>query len=150
MNSDGYLPSREAAREISTTFNETELNNCSSIYYTDTQEISLFLLTYKKMVGNWTLDAWFCLIGYSEVNSTCYSPHCKLTTSAREALFTCLVYINIKILKNVFPWLKCILWFIKSATCFSRSREGYDMFPTLTHSSNQQIIYSLYIFKTVY
>ena len=35
MNSDGYLPSREAAREISTTFNETELNNCSSIYYTD-------------------------------------------------------------------------------------------------------------------
>lgn len=52
MNSDGYLPSREAAREISTTFNETELNNCSSTYYTDTQEISLFLLTYKKMVGN--------------------------------------------------------------------------------------------------
>lgn len=52
MNSDGYLPSREAAREISTTFNETELNNCSSIYYTDTQEISFFLLTYKKMVGN--------------------------------------------------------------------------------------------------
>ena len=45
MNSDGYLPSREAAREISTTFNETELNNCSSIYYTDTQEISL---DYKK------------------------------------------------------------------------------------------------------
>lgn len=129
----------------------TKLNLIIAPVYTTqiAQEISLFLLTYKKMVGNWTLDAWFCLIGYSEVNSTCYSPHCKLTISAREALFTDVVYINIKYLKNVFPWLKCILWFIKSATGFSRSREGYDMFGTLTHSSNQQIIYSLYIFKTV-
>lgn len=126
----------------------TKLNLIIAPVYTTqiAQEISLFLLTYKKMVGNWTLDAWFCLIGYSEVNSTCYSPHCKLTISAREALFTGVVYINIKILEKCFSM---ILWFIKSATCFSRSREGYDMFPTLTHSSNQQIIYSLYIFKTV-
>lgn len=126
----------------------TKLNLIIAPVYTTqiAQEISLFLLTYKKMVGNWTLDAWFCLIGYSEVNSTCYSPHCKLTISAREALFTGVVYINIKILEKCFSM---ILWFIKSATCFSRSREGYDMFRTLTHSSNQQIIYSLYIFKTV-
>ena len=32
-NSGGYLPNREAARLISTTFADTKVNNCFSIYH---------------------------------------------------------------------------------------------------------------------
>ena len=34
VDSGGHLPSREAARLISTTFTDTEVNNCFSIYHT--------------------------------------------------------------------------------------------------------------------
>ena len=34
VNSGGYLPSREVARLISTTFTDTEVNNCFIIYHT--------------------------------------------------------------------------------------------------------------------
>ena len=49
------------ARQISTTFTDTEVNNCFSIYHTCTQKISLFLFIYRKMVENHTLDSRFCL-----------------------------------------------------------------------------------------
>lgn len=34
VNSGGYLPSCEAAREISTNFTDGEVNNCFNIYHT--------------------------------------------------------------------------------------------------------------------
>ena len=44
------------------------------VHTTQVQKRSFFLSIYRKMVRNLTLDARFCLIGCSEVNSIRYSP----------------------------------------------------------------------------
>ena len=43
VNSGGYLPSWEAERWISTSFSNTQLNNCIRIYHMDTKSLVLII-----------------------------------------------------------------------------------------------------------
>lgn len=53
------------------------------LYTTRIAKISVVFSLYRKMVGSYILNAELCLFGFSEVNSTCYSPQ-NLPISARE------------------------------------------------------------------
>ena len=72
VKSGGYLPSREAAKEISVTSNDNQANNCFSIYQTDIKKISLLLSIHRKMLRNLALEARFFFLSNSEVNSNYY------------------------------------------------------------------------------
>ena len=48
VKSGGYLPSREAAKEISITFNDNQVNNCFSIYHTDIKKLVYFFQYIEK------------------------------------------------------------------------------------------------------
>ena len=91
MNNGGYLPSREAARIISTTFTDTEVNNCFSIYRTS------WITSGPKsnfICENVPTKAILFFFGCSEVNSTWPITSELAYQRARKVLFTCVVYTN--------------------------------------------------------
>ena len=88
----GYLPSREAARLISTTFTDTEVNNCFSIYHTS------WITSGSKsnfICENVPTKAILFFFGCSEVNSTWLITSELANQRARKVLFSCLVCTNI-------------------------------------------------------
>ena len=44
LSSGGYWPSRDEAKNMSTTFTDTQVNSCFSIYHTETK----LLLYFRK------------------------------------------------------------------------------------------------------
>ena len=90
VNSGGYLPSREAARLISTTFTDTEVNNCFSIYHT-----SWITSGVKSnfICENVPTKAILLFFGCSEVNSTWLTTSELANQRERKVLFTCVVYM---------------------------------------------------------
>ena len=49
---------------------------------------------YQNMVWNETVDAWFCLSRFSEVNSTLLFTSKLANQCVQKALLTCVVYMN--------------------------------------------------------
>ena len=91
MNSGGYLLSRKAARLISTTFTDTEVNNCFSIYHTS------WITSGPKsnfIDENVPTKAILFFFGCLEVNSTWLITSGLANQRARKVLFTCVVYTN--------------------------------------------------------
>ena len=91
MNSE-YLPSREAARLISNTFTDNEVNNCLSICHTS------WITSGSKsnfIFENVPTKVILFLFGYSEVNSTWLTTSELANQRARKVLFSCLVCTNI-------------------------------------------------------
>ena len=87
MNSGGYLPSR-----ISTTFTDTEVNNCFSIYHTS------WITSGPKsnfICENIATKAILISFGCSEANSTWLITSELANQRARKVLFTCVVYTNV-------------------------------------------------------
>ena len=89
MNSGGYLPSCEVARLISTTFTDTEVNNCFSIYHTSWKTRG----PKSNFIGeNVPTKAILFFFGCSEVNSTWLITSELANQHARKVLFSCVVY----------------------------------------------------------
>ena len=90
MNIGGYLPSRKAARLISSTFTDTEVNNCFSIYHT-----SWITSGVKSnfICENVPTKAILLFFGCSEVNSTWLTTSELANQRERKVLFTCVVYM---------------------------------------------------------
>ena len=90
MNS-ADLPSHEAARLISTTFTDTEVNNCFSIYHTRSKTSDP---KSNFICDNIPTKAILFFFGCSEVNSTWLITSELANQGARKVLFTCVVYTN--------------------------------------------------------
>ena len=88
MNSGGYLPSRKAARLISTTFTNTEVNNCFSIYHTSWITRSPKSNFIRENIAT---KAILFFISCSEVNSTWLITSELANQCTRKVLFTCVV-----------------------------------------------------------
>ena len=91
-NNSGYLPSSEAARLISTTFTDTEVNNCFSIYHTS------WITRGPKstfICENVPAKAILFFFSCSELNSTWLITSELANQRARKILFTCVVYTNL-------------------------------------------------------
>ena len=87
----GYLPRRFAARWISTTFTDTEVNNCFSIYHTSWIASGPKINFICKNIATKAILVFF---GCSEVNSTWLITSELANQRARKVLFTCVVYTN--------------------------------------------------------
>ena len=79
----------EAARKISSTFTDTEVNNCFSIYHTSWITKSNFIC------DNIPTKAILFFLSCSEVNSTWLITSELANQRVWKALFTCVVYSNI-------------------------------------------------------
>ena len=91
FNNGGYLPSREGARLISTTFTNTEVNNCFSIYHTSWITSDL---KSNFICENVPTKAILFSFGCSEVNSTGLINHLQASQSARakSTIHLCGIY----------------------------------------------------------
>ena len=123
MNSGRYLPSREAARFISTTFTDTEVNNCFIIYHTSWITSGL---KSNFICENVPTKAILFFFGSSEVNSTWLITYELANQSARKVLFSCVVYTNNR-------YLDIIAWgrvgyeeFCRSRRVLSTEAEGHS------------------------
>ena len=87
-----------SARKISTTFTDTEVKNCFSIYHTS------WITSGPKsnfIYDNIPTKAILFLFGCSEVNSTWLITSKLANQRARKVLFTCVVYTNCCYCANV-------------------------------------------------
>ena len=76
VNSGGYLPSRKVARLMSTTFTDSEVNNCFSIYHTSWITSGP---TSNFICDNTPTKAILFFFGCSELNSTYHLISAKST-----------------------------------------------------------------------
>ena len=65
-----------------------------SVYTLQIQKYKVFLSIYRKMIGNSTLDARFCLISCSELNGNWHLLPSQPISAREKALFTSKVYAN--------------------------------------------------------
>lgn len=65
-----------------------------SVYTIQIQKYKVFLSIYRKKIGNSTVDARFCLISCSELNSNWHLLPSQPISAREKALFTSNVYAN--------------------------------------------------------